>query len=202
MSSDYTFFIYADNIDEKTTTELDNLLVQKTEDYEPGLLESYFSENSKCVLANVSTNMSETSRKIVDIAKKFFDNAGLVVNPTSGYITYLTYDYNSPKYIDYDGFVENVGCVNQNFRNCHECIIVTRKDENLKGGDMEVYKKDPNTFLNLIGYEKEEKDIYKLNTGTVMVFSGDTIRSLKAFSGTGNFNIINVLLFEYDSDDE
>jgi hypothetical protein len=185
MAYEFTY-----NIDQKTINELDDIVVKKTEDCENAI----FNENNKSITTRLSSTMSETSRKIVGIAKTFFENTGLLVDQNDGYITYVSYEYNSPKYIDYDDWVENIYCSNETYINVHECIIVTRKDENLKDGNMEVYKNNPNTFLNMIGYEKEEKDVYDLNTGTVMVFNGDTIYKLQTFSGKGIFNFIVITL--------
>ena len=60
--------------------------------------------------------------------------------------------------------------------------------------DGTIYKKDPETFLNFIGYEKVEKMIYELKTGTVLIFNGETVYKPQSFKGNGSFNFITVSL--------
>ncbi len=202
--SEYTTIVYIDHLDEKTTSELDQIVNQKTEDHEKGFLDSIFDKNSKNVCVTVTKKMSETTKKIISIAKPFFENAGLDVNENKGYISYISYEWNSAKYIPYDNTVENVNCANEGFAGCHQCIIVTKKSENLKNGNMEVYNKNPHTFFNLIGYEEDDTEIYKLETGTVIVLNGDAIHKLQSFSGNGVFNFIEVILYEnkYNEEDQ
>jgi hypothetical protein len=187
----YTCFVYVDQLDEEKESDkklidiLDEIVVIKTEDDE---------DINKQAVASVKNKKSETTKKVVDIAVSFFNKAGLEVNENVGSILYTSYDYNSSKYADYDGWVDSYTSGNHVDTCTHQCIIVTKKGENLKGGDIQVYKKDPETFLNYIGYEQEEKNIYELKTGSVLVFSGETVYKPQSFKGNGYFNFITVSL--------
>ena len=183
-------------LDEKTVNELNSIVVNKTEDNDKGIIDSWMNTYTNNFNVRVSENKSESTKKVIDVAKTYFENSGLDVNPNDGYITYVSYEYNSPNYIPCDDFVENIYFANEGLVGSHECIIVTKKDENVKDGNMEVYNKDPNTFFHFIGYEQEEKDIYDLKTGKVMIFKGDTHHKLQTFAGNGIFNFIIVKLYE------
>ena len=193
-STGYHYFTYMDQLDEKTIDLLNEILVKKTEDNEKGVISSWMNTNSKTCDFSVNNNNSETTKKVIEIATTFFNDAGFNVSKNDGYISYISYEYNSLKYAKNDDWIDNIYCANDGFVDVHECIIVTKKEENLKDGNMEVYKKNPNTFLNLIGYEEEDKDVYELKTGTVLVFNGDTLHKLQSFKGTGSFNYIMVTL--------
>jgi hypothetical protein len=202
-STGYHHFTYMDHLDEKTTDLLNDIVVKKTEDNEYGVISSWMNKNSKTCDISVNSENSETTKKIIEIATTFFNNAGFNVSKNDGYISYISYSYNSLKYAEIDDWIDNIYCANEGFVDVHECIIVTKKGENLKDGNMEVYKKNPNTFLNLFGYEEEDKDVYKLKTGTVLVFNGDTLHKLQSFKGNGSFNYIMVILrdvLSYDKD--
>jgi hypothetical protein len=193
-------FIYTSEIDEKTVNELDKIVVQKTEDQEKGFFDSWMNKYNKSSTVRVTSNKSESTKTVVDTAKTYFENGGLVVNVNNGYITYVSYDVSyyykdDSNYSGNDDWVENVYCANEGFAGVHECIFVTKKEDKLKDVYMEVYNKNPNTFLNLIGYEEEEKDIYELNTGKVMIFNGNTFHKLQSFAGEGCFNFIIVTLY-------
>lgn len=195
-------YIYTQELDEKTTCDLDAIVVQKTEDKEKGIIDSWMNKYSNSIDVRVSVNKSESTKKVIDIVTQHFENAGISVNTNDGYITYVSYEYNSSKYIPYDDWVENIYCANEAFvGKVYECIIVTKKDENLKGGNMEVYNKNPNTFFHLIGYEQEERDVYELTTGKVMTFNGETYHKLQTFAGNGSFNFIIVTLYDTNTDD-
>lgn len=189
-------YIYTQELDEKTTNDLDAIVVQKTEDKEKGIIDEWMNKYSNSTDVRVSVNKSESTRKVIDVVRVHFENSGISVDPNDGYITYVSYEYNSSKYIPYDDWVENIYCANEALTNVHECIIVTRKDENLKDGNMEVYNKNPNTFFHLIGYEQEERDVYELTTGKIMIWKGDVHHKLQEFAGNGVFNFIIVTLRE------
>jgi hypothetical protein len=190
----YTCFAYMDKLDEKSIKILNEIVINKTEDYN-NYIDSWMNRFSKSSYVTITNNnISNTTKKVFDIATTFFKNAGLNVDQSNGYISYISYSYNSPNYAPYDDWIDNIYSANECYNDVHECIIVTRKDDEIKDGNMEVYKKNPNTFLNLIGYEEEEKDVYELNTGSVLVLSGDTIHKLQSFRGSGFFNYILVTL--------
>jgi hypothetical protein len=193
----YTCFTYLDQLDEKTTKELDEIVLRKTEDSEKGMLDSLLNKNNdKTSHVTIKSSKSDTTKKVLNIALDFFKNAGINVSENHGDISYISYNHNSLNYTSYDDFVGNLYCINDAYQNehYHECIIVTKKGENLKDGNMEVYKKNPVTLLSMFGYEEEEKNVYELNTGTVLVFKGDTLHKLQAFKGDGFFNFIVVSL--------
>ena len=186
-SSEYRCFTYLDQLDEKTIDLLDEIVVRKTEDEERDYI-------SKKAFLMIKKEKSETTKKILDIAISFFNNAGIYVNENNGSILYSSYYYNSSKYSFSDDYIDNITCANEAEKDVHCCIIVTKKGENLKGGDIEIYNKNPYTFFQLIGYEQEEKDIYQLKTGTVLVLDGDTLYKLQTFKGNGSFNFMIITL--------
>lgn len=188
--------IYTQELDEKTTNDLDAIVVQKTEDKEKGIIDEWINKYSNSTDVRVSVNKSESTRKVIDAVRVHFENAGISVDPNDGYITYVSYEYNSSKYIPYDDWVENIYCANEAFSNIHECIIVTRKDENLKGGNMEVYNKNPETFFHFIGYDQEEKYVYEMATGKIVILKGNVHHKLQEFAGNGIFNFIIVRLYD------
>jgi len=198
MKNNKTCFTYVDQLDEKTIDLLDQIIVGKTEDVENGFIGSWMNKNSKESYVMLKNSKSDTTKKVTDIACTFFKNAGISVNEDYGDISYVSYDYNSAIYASWDNWIDNIYCANDGYESVdvHECIIVTKKGENLKDGNMEVYKKNPYTFLNLIGYEKEDKDVYELEAGTVLVFNGDTIHKLQSFKGNGTFNYIIVTMYD------
>jgi len=201
--ADYTPFTYTDKIiDQSTLDQLNQIVINKTEDFDKGILDSFMNKHNKTVCVPVSLK-SDSTKTVQNVAKIFFEKSGLDVNMNSnGYITYISYDYNNSEDVSYDDLVENIYKANEGFAGVHECIIITEKGDNLKQGDMEVYTKYPNSFLTIIGYDKEETDVYELQTGTVMVFNGDTFHKLQSFSGNGRFNFIIVTMYssQYDSD--
>jgi hypothetical protein len=195
-------FFYIDQLNEDTINLLDEIVLRKTEDSETkGFFQSLFEKNNdKTQCVEVGNNKSETTKKVIDIALTFFKKSGINVSENDGYISYISYDHKELNDATYDNLVENLYCVNDGYnryyQRYHECIFVTKKGENLNGGDMEVYKSRSNSFLSLFGYEdeKDDKNIYELKTGTVLVFDGNTQHKLKTFNGDGCFNFIIVTL--------
>jgi hypothetical protein len=186
-SSEYTCFSYRDQLDEKKIDFLDEIIVRKTEDEDSDF-------NSKKSFVTIKNEKSETTKKILEVAISYFNNAGIDVNENNGSILYSSYYYNSKYIASYDRYIDNITCANEAEKDVHCCIIVTKKGENLKGGNIEIYNKNPYTFFQLVGYEQEEKEVYQLKTGTVLVLDGDTLYKLQTFKGTGYFNFIIVTL--------
>lgn len=197
MSSNQIYY-RVDSLDEKTTNQLNVILENKLEDvkYSSSIFNSW--KNSRSLDVRVDTKMSETSRNILKLAKHFFEKAGLVVNENNGYIYYGSYNINYPKYDKND--YSDVYCAEDS--NVHECVFVTRKDETIKGGDLEIYKEDPHTFLRLFGLDEDpDKDTIYLQTGSVFVCSGQTFHQFLNCGGKGTYNIINVTLSIHKKDD-
>lgn len=198
-----------DILDEKTFLELQNIFDNKIEDK---VSESNFFENwdmSKYERVRVNMSKSETSRKIINIANKFFQKAGLTVNENNGYIEYVSYLFNKSNYKkdDYD----YVYRANENYDGVHECVIIIRKDEGIKGGNLEIYSENPNTFSRFIGFDNDlpDKLSYSLKPGMVFVCDGSVIHQYLNCGGYGQYDIINVTLYsykrvgyKYDNDDD
>lgn len=197
-----------DSLDEKTTDQLDTLLENKLEDVKPSSSMFEYWKSSRCLDVRVNTKMSETSRKLVELAKTYFDKAGLKVNENNGYIYYTSYEINHPKYDKND--YSYVHCANEEFCWVHRCVFITRKDHSIKGGDLDVYKEHPNTFLRMFGLDEDpEKDTTYLKKGSVFVCSGNTLHQFLNCGGSGRYNIINVTLYNhkrqgysYDNDND
>lgn len=178
-----TPFVYLDQLDEKTSSILNDILVNKTEDHKHGFLQSILDSNSNNKIFNVrifpNENKSKSTEMILDIASTFFGKAGFYTNKDSGYIDYCSYEkaisqsYLSPY------------CANEEYRGCNVCIIVTKKEENIKGGNMIVYK-------NNLNDEVEEKYVYNLKTGSVIIFDGDTYHDFQSFKGQINYIIVTL----------
>jgi hypothetical protein len=182
---------FTDKMDENIVEYLNNILMLKLEDETPKN-EFFSAGNCTSKLARVSIKKSKTSEKIINIVKPFFDNAGLVVNTDNGYIEYLSYKYNGPNFIDTD---VDIGRENEGYHDdVNSCFLVTHKDNRLKGGNINIYKNYP-TFMQILGYEQEEKTEFNLETGSVFALSGNEGYKLNGCSGFGDFNIIHVVFY-------
>jgi hypothetical protein len=197
--------LYIDSIDEKLQQDLNEIVILKVEDYEPSFSEKLFGydpkNNTKEIGIKVGLEKSDTTSKIINIVKPFFDKAGLKVNTNDGYIDYYSYCYDSPKYIDTNYDISTMNDAYSPSRHVNFCIIITQKNDNLKYGDMEIYEEYP-SFLSIFGYEKEKKKNIYLKNGTVLVVDGRTLHKLQGCSGSGNFNFIQVVLYEDEVEDE
>lgn len=199
---------HVDSLDEKTTYELNALLENKLEDVKPSNTIFEYWKTVRSVDIRVNIRKSETSQKLVEIAKIFFEKAGLTVNDNNGYIYYNSYLYDHPKYDKND--YTSVYCPNEELDGVHECVFITRKDRTIKGGDLEIYKENPNTFLRMIGLEENpQKEIYNLKSGSVFVCSGKSLHQFMNCGGSGIYNVINVTLYDHtrygyrqDNDDD
>ena len=199
---------YVDSLDEKTTDYLNNLLENKLEDTQPSSTLFEYWKSGRSIDVRFNINKSETSKKVVDLAKIFFEKAGLSVNDNNGYIYYNSYLYDYPAYAknDYGG----VYCANEDISQGHECVFITRKDYTIKGGNLEIYKENPNTFLRMFGLDEDpEKDTYDLQRGSVFICSGNTLHQFMNCGGSGFYNIIKVILYDhkregcsYDNDED
>ena len=186
-------------MNENTTEYLNTILVTKLED-------DIFESNLVSRRVRVSsTKKSETTKKLIDIVKPFFEEAGLVVNTDNGYIEYQSYKYNGPDFIDTD---QDIGAENEEYEDVNSCFLVTHKDTKLKGGNVYLYETYP-TLLQSIGYEKQEKTEVPLETGSVFMIKGDTLFKLNGCSGVGEMNIIHIVFYtkhrtgyQYDNDDD
>jgi hypothetical protein len=196
---------FTDVLDENTIEYLNDILQLKLED------QPFDGDDMKTQEARVSLQKSQTSQKIVNIAKPFFQKAGLTVNPDNGYIYYTSYFYNNTTYIDNGYIIEAEGA--EYWDDVNICYIITYKNKDLKGGNMSVYEKYEYfpSFLQMIGYEKkdDEKKTVILNQGSVFITKGDTYDKLQGCCGHGYFNMIKVVLYEKkrfgykcDNDDE
>lgn len=187
---------HVDSLDEKTSNQLNGILENKLEDVKPSSSIFEYWKSGRSVDVRVNIRKSETSRKLIEIAKTYFEKAGLTVNENNGYIYYNSYLYDHPKYDKND--YGSVYCPNESIMGGHECVFVTRKDSTIKGGDLEIYKENPNTFLRMIGLEENpEKETYNLEKGSVFVCSGDTLHQFMNCGGAGIYNVINVTLYDH-----
>jgi hypothetical protein len=202
--------LYIDSIDEKLQQDLNEIVILKVEDYEQSFFEKLFGydprNNVKDINVKVGVEKSDTTLKIINIAKNFFDKAGLKVNTNDGYITYYSHCYNTPKYIDTSYTISSMNELISPTRNVNFCIIITQKNEYLKYGDMEIYQEYPN-LKSIFGYyeyndEYENKNKISLKNGTVLVIDGNTLHKLQGCSGIGNFNFIQVVLYEDEDEDD
>lgn len=193
-------------LDENIVDYLNDILVNKLEDKKP----DYWTDNLTDHRVRISQKKNLTTQKIINIVKPLFENAGLIVNTDNGYIDYESYTYNSQKYVDtpYDISAEKSEYYSEEFSNVNVCYIVTRKDENLKGGNIHLYEEYP-SFLQVIGYEKENFLEIKLKKGCAYIFSGDAYTKLQGCSGSGVFSFIRVTLYsekrfgyQNDNDDD
>lgn len=199
---------HVDSLDEKTANQLNTLLENKLEDVKPYSTIFEYWKTGRSVYVRVNINKTETSKQVVELAKTFFEKAGLTVNENNGYIYYNSYLYDYPKYDKND--YGNVSWANEALAGVHECVFITRKDTTIKGGELEIYKENPNTFLRMFGLEGDpQKEIYKLESGSVFVCSGDVLHQFMNCGGAGIYNFINVTLYDHkrygyqnDNDDD
>ncbi len=195
-------------LDNSETETLNDILELKLEDYKRSVYETFFNyddSDGKSVSVRVDTNKSKTTQQVLDIVIPYFEKAGLVINPDNGYIDYYKYKYSSPDYKDNSYCVASM---NEAYSNVHVCLLFTRKDENLKYGNINIYEDYP-SFMESIGYEKQKKGTINTNTGSVIVLSGETLHKLQGCSGNGTLNYIQVVFYtekrsgyRYDNDDD
>lgn len=177
--------------------ELDIILEKKLEN-----VKSIYCK--KEIYVRINQN-NDYNNKIIQIAKTYFDKAGLKVNENNGYISFHSYSYDYTSYTSYTSYDKNfhsdVYYANDHFQNekneddVNECIFITRKDDKINGGDLDIYYESPhNTFFKPFDLSKIET--FKLNTGSVFVCSGRTLHRFLNCEGYGIYNFINVTLYE------
>lgn len=196
------YHIINNALDENVLEHLNEIVVNKLEDedeqsgiFNPG--------NMKSKIVCVSQKKSKSTEKIINSVIPLFERVGMKVNPNNGYIRYESYTYNDPNFIDtpYDisdiSDISDTDCSFSNYYDtydtCCVCYLITRKDQNLKGGNMYLYKEHP-SFLQTIGYEKEENVKVNLEKGTAFFTNGNTLHKLAGCSGTGIFSFICIVL--------
>jgi len=192
MEQEEETIYFVDTLDENVVSYLNDIVQLKLEDQSYNY---FFSpKNMKDLTARISLKQkSQTTQKILDLVLPLFEKAGLKVNPNNGYINYTSYVYNSPKYVDNGLDIDAEG--SNYWDDVNVCYLITKKSSNLKGGNMEIFGNDP-SFLQFIGYEKEEKETLCLDEGTVFIKKGKIRDKLQGCSGYGNFNFIKVILYE------
>lgn len=190
---------YTDKIDLSIAKDLDYLLATKLEDHPQ-------TGNSKQFeFRFTSKNKSETTRTLIEIVTPFFEKANITFNPNNGRIQYESYRYNSPKHID--NF--DVSSADQEYEDrVVVCYIITRKTENIKGGNITIYK-DYYSFLNMIGYEKSEEIEVPMEVGSIFITRDDVAYKNQGCSGCGYLNQIRLIFYKnkrfgysYDNDDD
>lgn len=203
--SEVNCYTINNGLDQNIIEYLNDIVVNKLEDEEKSS-GFFYPENLTTKRVRVTQKKSQTTQKIINIVKPFFESTGMEVNPDNGYIEYESYTYNGPKFVDTPYAISNENT--EYYSHVNVCYIVTRKDENLKGGKMYVYEEYP-SFLQTIGYEKEEKLEVKLEPGSVFLISGDTYYKLGGCSGSGVFSFIRVTLYsekrfgyQFDNDND
>lgn len=204
---------FVDLLDEKTLSDIQTIFQHKVEDkpYTSNCMESWLKSKSVDVRINMN-NKSESSKMILDIAKKVFDKAGLTINENNGYITYSSYIFNNIKYNkdNYD-YVYSSNSIQEEYTSVHECVIIVKKGENIKGGNLEIYDKHPNTFSRIFGLDNSEpnKEVFNLDSGMIFACDGSTFHQFLNCGGSGQYDIITITLYsykrsgyQYDNDDD
>lgn len=147
-----------------------------------------FSENNK----------SESSQKIIDIARSLFQKYGLDdIKTDRGYIFYISYQYNDENY-NYN-YNNTPSCENEDYSNVHSCYIITQKDKQLEKGNLDIYE-DYN-ISTIIGLDDEKKTEIPLQTGSAFIIDGDTLFNIQTCYGQGNINLIRVVFLQDDEDE-
>jgi hypothetical protein len=172
--------IFLGSIDDNVTFYLNELLKVKLEDHLDNTDREYMIEFS-------AKQKSESTKKIINIIQPFFEKSGIEVNLDTGYISYESYTYNSPQYVDTP---IDIGCANEQQNDSQVCYIITKKDNRLKGGNMIIY--DEYTLLNVIGYKDTVTKEIPLQSGSVLIITGDTYYKLRSCAGFGELNLIRI----------
>ena len=172
--------IFLGTIDDNVAFYLNELLRVKLEDH-------LDNTNRECMIEFSAKQKSESTKKIIDIIQPFFEKGGIEVNLDKGYISYESYRFNSSQYVDTP---IDIGCANEEQYDSQVCYIITKKDDRLKGGNMIIY--DEYTLLNAIGYKDTVTKEIPLQSGSVLIITGDTYYKLKSCAGFGELNLIRI----------
>lgn len=177
-------FYYTDMLDENVVQYLNDLLVVKTED-----CPSQVSDKQNTIYTEFNKDKkSESTKKVIQLIKPFFDRSGLSINENEGSIEYCFHerDYESDE--DYQ---------NQGDRE-HICYLITKIDENNKNNNIEVCTEQPD-LMSMFGFKDQKKREFPLEQGTVFIASGDTYYRFQNFSG---MNYIRIIFRKSEQDDE
>lgn len=185
-----------DTIEDNTFIQIKQILKTKLEDQNPNhnLLEQWKSVTQ--VEVSINKKKSETSEKMIEIAKKYFEKAGLSIDYDNGYIKYISYEFNHPKYNKYN--YDSVYKTQEEYGDgSYELVMIIQKDEHIRGGDLEVFSENPNTISRLFGLDSEEpeKQIFKLESRMVFLCDTSTYHQFLNCGGVGQYNIIQVILY-------
>jgi hypothetical protein len=188
---------FIDTIDENTFIQIKKILETKLEDQNPNhnLLEQWKTVTE--VEVSINRKKSETSKKIIEIAKKYFEKAGLSsVDEDNGYIKYISYEFNHPKYNKYN--YDSVYKTKEEYGDgSYELVMIIQKDEHIRGGDLEVFQENPNTISRMFGLDSDEpeKQTFKLMSGMAFVCDTSVYHQFLNCGGIGQYNIIQVILY-------
>lgn len=175
---------YLGSIDENVTFYLNDILRVKLEDH----LDSTERES---MIRFSAKKKSDSTKKIINVIKPFFEESGFKVNLDNGYIGYESFTYNSRQHVD---TLFDISCENQEWDDVQVCYIVTNKDDRLRGGNMTIYKEY--TFWNMIGYTDVISQEIPLHSGSVLIMTGDTYHRLNGCSGFGELNVIRIVCYK------
>ncbi len=174
--------VYHSYLEENTSEYLNELLQTKVEDESSYYYEARFSKTKK----------SDSSKKIIDIVKPYFEKAGLVINENNGYITYHC-----------DKNVYDRTCGNDEYEcDVNLCYIITKQGK--KENNIKIYD-SPVTLLELLSVTASEKVTIDLEKSSIVVVKGDLYHTI----GNGDINFIRVVFYKnkregymFDNDEE
>lgn len=163
---------YNDILDENIVQYLNDLIIVKTEDQD---------EYTKSCTIEFNDYKSESTKKIINIVKQFFERAGLPVDENQGYIEYcLNYSYGYGK--------DDFHCQNDEFdEDVHVCYLITNINKDNK---LEICIEKPD-FLSIVGFKEQKTREFPLQQGTIFIASGDTYYR---FQECTSMNYISVVL--------
>jgi len=194
--------LYVDNLNNETITNFNNLVKDEIKNRKKGTFELLFFGNNvnrqevyydfepEDISIYAYKDLSEEQKKIIKLAKSYFDKAGLNVNEYKGRITFTSCKYDSHELIHCPFGIHTD---NEEFEDAHTCIFYTQIDEKLKGGDLDIYLEY--TLLQFIGLESMKPLDLGIKTGSVVVFDGNLFHSAQPCSGFGYRNHIIVNLY-------
>ena len=148
-----------------------------------------------------SKRKSETSKKIIEIARSLFKKSGLDdIDTEKGVITYTSHLYENDVY-SYN-YYNTPSRENENYINAYSCYFVTQKDEELENGNLDLYEDDDYTLSVMIGLEENKKKEFPLKTGTAFIIDGDTLFNIQSCNGKGVLNIIKIVFLPNEDENE
>lgn len=147
-----------------------------------------------------SEKKSQTTKKIIDIAKSLFEKSGLDdIKTEQGFIVYGSHLYDNDVY-SYN-YYNTPSCENENYQNVYSCYFITQKDQELENGNLDLYEDDEYTLSVMIGLENRKKKEIPLKTGTAFIVDGDTIFNIQTCYGKGFLNLIKIVFTQDENDD-